>query len=777
MKMHRPHIVAMLLMVFCMSIAFLAASAQINRLATESCFQALHQSTLQFSNSLRQSIRRECSSLEHVSRWVASLDKVESPEVHAILAMYPTTNMVSRVEILLPGDRILQSDGSYSDAAAYLSFHEKAALNAHVSSREADPLNPSKMILRCYAPIIKDGKTLALLCGVIDLNRLSQEYPQDELSRHALAHVIEGKSGNLLIDPVHPELGNTSESESKSPQEGYSAQQVALDMRTGRSGRTSFFSDTYQEYLYCDYAPVGINDWMVMMAQPESAAMESSREIQRILAVLAVLEGVFLSCYFVWLLRSSRQEAREKGIQLDLAQYMLEIESILFNAPSNPHLMSTALQKVSDFLTAESAFFLLRKDSGGLQARFWSIPSSIADQAWQAGGLKHDLVSLAMQLEKGSGMICRDRMEAQKRSKDALSLLKTYRLRNFMLIPAVDAGGRPVGAFGVLNTHRLWDTTELLDSVLLNFLTASNNIESFRVIQNMGRIDALTGLLNRNCFQEAMEQHERSGDMTLCCIYVDADGLHELNARCGHSGGDRLLQSVADAIRAEFDGSCIYRIGGDEFLAFPTGLDEAEVRQRVSRVSAGVEKDGYHVSIGVAWRKDTPLVYELVKKAEAAMYEVKRVYYETNSDLTHVRAPNEALEGLLMEKRDLDIFRTVLAAKYKGVYLVNLQLDTMRSIYIPPYFEEIFQSSGKKFSRAIATYCDTLIKPSYQAGFMEFIDFQQVAQRLDQCATSEFYYRRKDHTDILLRICRSPEYSAQMKECLWLFESVEAVDE
>lgn len=764
-------------MVFCMSIAFLAASTQINRLAVESCFQALHQSTLQFCSSLRQSIRRECSSLEHISRWIASLDKVESPEVRAILAMYPTTNMVSRVELLLPGDRILQADGSYADAAAYLSFNEKAALNAHVSSRETDPQNPSKMIFRCYAPIVKDGKTLGLLCGVIDLNRLSQEYPQDELSRHALAHVIEGKSGNLLIDPVHPELGNTSESESKSPQEGYSAEQVALDMLTGRSGRTSFFSDTYQEFLYCDYAPVGINDWMVMMEQPESAAMESSHKIQRILAVLAVLEGVFLSCYFVWLLRSSRREAREKSIQLDLAQYMLEIESTLFDAPSNPHLMSAALQKVADSLTAESAFFLLRKGSGDLQARFWSIQNSIADQAWQAGGPEHDLFALAMQLEKGGGMICRNRTEAQKQSKDALSLLKTHRLRNFMMIPATDAGGRPVGAFGVLNTHRLWDTTELLDSVLLSFLTASNNIDSFRVIQNMGRIDALTGLLNRNCFQEAMERHEQSGDMTLCCVYVDADGLHELNAQCGHSGGDRLLQSVADAIRAEFDGSCIYRIGGDEFLAFPTGLGETEVNQRVSRVSAGVEKDGYHVSIGVAWRKDAPLVYELVKRAEAAMYEVKRAYYETNSDLTHVRAPNEALEGLLMEKRDLDIFRTVLAAKYKGVYLVNLQLDTMRFIYIPPYFEEIFQSSGKKFSRAIATYCDTLIKPSYQAGFMEFIDFQQVAQRLDQCVTSEFYYRRKDHTDILLRICRSPEYSAQMKECLWMFESAEETEE
>ena len=90
--------------------------------------------------------------------------------------------------------------------------------------------------------------------------------------------------------------------------------------------------------------------------------------------------------------------------------------------------------------------------------------------------------------------------------------------------------------------------------------------------------DALTGLYNRSRYERDIQAAREAGYKQLCCIYIDAVGLHEINNHLGHQAGDDMLRGIADGIRAVFPDSCGYRIGGDEFvvLCFDTPLRSAE---------------------------------------------------------------------------------------------------------------------------------------------------------------------------------------------------------
>lgn len=94
------------------------------------------------------------------------------------------------------------------------------------------------------------------------------------------------------------------------------------------------------------------------------------------------------------------------------------------------------------------------------------------------------------------------------------------------------------------------------------------------------RTDELTGLTNRRGFAAHIEQRYAGGGLeghTL--ILVDCDRFKSINDTYGHLAGDRVLQSVANLLRAVAGADDIVcRMGGDEFCLLLRGhtRDEAE---------------------------------------------------------------------------------------------------------------------------------------------------------------------------------------------------------
>src|SRR6185312_3904038 len=89
-------------------------------------------------------------------------------------------------------------------------------------------------------------------------------------------------------------------------------------------------------------------------------------------------------------------------------------------------------------------------------------------------------------------------------------------------------------------------------------------------LRAMALVDDLTGLYNRRGFQTLARQHMKMADRMrkrVSHIFVDLDGLKEINDSLGHREGDLALIEAADLLKETFrESDIIARIGGDEFV-------------------------------------------------------------------------------------------------------------------------------------------------------------------------------------------------------------------
>lgn len=152
-------------------------------------------------------------------------------------------------------------------------------------------------------------------------------------------------------------------------------------------------------------------------------------------------------------------------------------------------------------------------------------------------------------------------------------------------------------------------------------------------IAYLSEIDLLTGLRNRNSFESNLCAYANLSKINMYCVFLDVNGLHEVNNREGHIAGDTMLKYIAAIMQNEFGENDTYRIGGDEFTAFIWDIQNNEVQQKIERINRLAEEKGYSVSAayGIANSPDVN-ISNLVKEAETRMYDVKTRYYGRRAD-------------------------------------------------------------------------------------------------------------------------------------------------
>lgn len=147
-------------------------------------------------------------------------------------------------------------------------------------------------------------------------------------------------------------------------------------------------------------------------------------------------------------------------------------------------------------------------------------------------------------------------------------------------------------------------------------------------LKKMSVIDLLTGLKNRNSYEKNLFEYPKKCERTLACIYIDVNGLHELNNTKGHMAGDRMLCFVADRLSELFGNEDAYRVGGDEYIVFVKDMDWDVLDLRLQCLTKITAEYNYHISLGVEQRECSQVDMEdLVRLAESRMFEDKERYY------------------------------------------------------------------------------------------------------------------------------------------------------
>ncbi|MBX8529901.1 EAL domain-containing protein [Pseudomonas cichorii] len=175
-------------------------------------------------------------------------------------------------------------------------------------------------------------------------------------------------------------------------------------------------------------------------------------------------------------------------------------------------------------------------------------------------------------------------------------------------------------------------------AMVLTILDMSLERNLYQQLEQQAVTDALTGLLNRRGFYQAVEGmllRNEHAEQYLVVLYLDLDGFKQINDSLGHDAGDQVLLWVATQLKdclRPYD--VLARMGGDEFTVVIEGFDYPEQAAKVAeklieRVSMKRQVDGVDISLGVSigiatYPECGSNLDGLLRAADIAMYEAKR---------------------------------------------------------------------------------------------------------------------------------------------------------
>lgn len=279
------------------------------------------------------------------------------------------------------------------------------------------------------------------------------------------------------------------------------------------------------------------------------------------------------------------------------------------------------------------------------------------------------------------------------------------------------------------------------------------SIESFvRLNGEEYRRDSLTGLLNRNAFDDDVEFIQATHDKPLTVMYIDLIGLHEINNHLGHARGDVVLCELADAARAYFGDDNIYRIGGDEFVIISFAHSMAQSARQMGYMRQELLDHGCELSVGMAESDDGEDIPDLVNQAENEMRKDKKRYYASGSGKRQLRTLNKQLEDILVRNKDMESLLQHLNTRYSIAYVVNLRADTQRPVVVPGYVQKMLDKHGGSFHEMLLDYCDKLVAPAYRDGFRMLFDYDYVRDRICREGAIRYAYVRNDGERFLITI-------------------------
>lgn len=191
-------------------------------------------------------------------------------------------------------------------------------------------------------------------------------------------------------------------------------------------------------------------------------------------------------------------------------------------------------------------------------------------------------------------------------------------------------------AQGDWSENYISSTSDEIQDLSEGIATMAKTTQSYiQRINNIARTDVLTGLKNKTYYLEYMESltaEKKEETLPYAVVVMDLNLLKMVNDTYGHEMGDRVLKEAGDYISRIFQGSMVFRIGGDEFVALLTGesFDNREdlchrFEEQMGYPVPGAEQIRLFISYGMAvWGMDGMNYEELFQLADERMYAMKK---------------------------------------------------------------------------------------------------------------------------------------------------------
>ena len=324
----------------------------------------------------------------------------------------------------------------------------------------------------------------------------------------------------------------------------------------------------------------------------------------------------------------------KEAMELSNALMVLEIHSMKLAALSAGEDMGSLAREIQDYqLTEEELSWTAQQQADA------SIELVFGEE-YRA--MKGQIEAKMSDVTRSVIEICeRDQAESESTMKNALIRQSIYTVLvvilvifSYIMIAVLIL--RPIRIY--VNCIKNNNFLEITGAYEFKYLAATYNnvyemtMEQQNMLRKKAERDALTGLLNRQAFEQLKSQLRISSE-PLAFLIIDVDVFKSINDNYGHDVGDQALIKVARLLDENFRKvDYVLRIGGDEFAVImeKTGPDKKPIiRSKIEAINEILQHPEdeavfpkYSVSVGIAF-SEKGFYDDLFQQTDQALYHTK----------------------------------------------------------------------------------------------------------------------------------------------------------
>lgn len=609
-------ITALLVLILYLVTGMGVLSGQVAHIAEKDGTTRLCEAAVRFSDLFYQNVMGDREQLEALSDLLGGIVTNNHEETRLTIASIHQHGMMSYFEILLPDGMLLTEYDKY-DISDRTTFEAELRKGEYVSDRTESFILPGRKIIRNAVPIKENGAVIGILYGVLESYEMDTRYDTQIYEGQGQLYIIDGNTGELIFK----QAGNKYSSIEYSPQIWENVvknEHVAKELDLNSADYAVFRTpSSSQGNIYMGYSPVGVNDWYAVVMAPESAVFSTADKLINAVKDMGIYSSIGIVVYlFVVISMESQREKRAAAAS--------EIQGLLLEARRDASYMTEAMSKLLSRQKAAAVFFM-NSEADEYTFEFVSNDRifSIVSDMKNDKAFKKELVLYAGKHERG-GIIYKG--EAIDIYPQIAERLHETKCDNVIIMPAITTDEKVDSVIGVICTGKENDTLKILENVAVNFALAVRDIKYLENISVITYVDGLTGTFNRLKYNERLESYTENIPDSLATVFIDVDGLREINNRMGHDYGDSMLKTIAGVLSDVLGKDDLYRIGGDEFVAILDNVTDTEVVEMLAEADRRIIEAGYRVSAGYEWGRADDIA-EMIKRAEQMMYEEKKHHY------------------------------------------------------------------------------------------------------------------------------------------------------
>ena len=732
--------------------------AMINSLyvqAENEAYENLHFQTQQIKDDITLQLISDRENLSTMANFAATLyDEDERYDI--MFESFKPIGLIENIGILNEDNTFVTKAGSM-DVSAYISFEDEASKGEYISTRVSDITTRGKEIVRSAVPIKSGDKTVGILYGVIQLDKIGARYNEMAKNIDAQLFVYHKETGDLIIDNIHNKLGNISFLKDRKYKDGYSYEQMA----TTEKGFTSFLSAYKDENVYLHYSTIEDLGLMIALVRYDSQVFATAQKLSNELFLAFFVMLIIIIIYIILLMTSEDRVNK-------VVTCASEVRKILLETSGNENNIVDALKLVSDFAGSRSAVFF---DTDGEDYNYISSESgeNISDEG-EKNYFKSELFRYAAEyysISKNTvNILCiKPNRHLYESNFNFYNFLKQKEIKEISLAATINNLNR-ITILATINAKRGGRFRILAEKISACFSMALYNKNYLNKTKLVATTDSLTGALNRVAYKSDLLMFDEEKHKKFSCIYIDVNGLHVLNNKYGHAAGDSMLIYIVNTLKEVFYGHKVYRMGGDEFLVFCQNTEKDFVIKSIENFKEQLAPKNYHVAIGLSFREQNTDTEKMVNEAEVRMYEAKAEYYQNKQEIAVPTADKEYIQvktGIL----EIDTILSVLKEKYNGIYRVSLDTDKARRILMPAYLN--YNENEEHFSQLFSNFVAESVEPDYHRAVMSFLNYEALKHQLMENKTPKITFKKNDGEIVSLSIYKLVDIPETVSDTLWIF--------